>query len=137
MDSDEERMQRHLAKTYTAKVDGVERRIGNSFYRGDTANYSPSRSDIEKASAVPDFILKGWMPDQPFIGPNTNIVAFGSCFAANIGRYLASIGFEVSTQREGTAYIQRISDGLVNVFAILQQFEWAWESRVPTVELWH
>jgi hypothetical protein len=137
MHADEDRMRRHLAKTYTAKVNGEERRIGSSFYRGDSANHAPYRGDVEKSSGIPDFILKGWMPDEPFIGADTNIVAFGSCFAANIGRYLASLGFQVTTQREGTAYIQRISDGLVNVFAILQQFEWAWENRVPTVELWH
>jgi hypothetical protein len=136
-DSDDERTRRHLAKVYTAQADGGERRVGSSFYRGDTANYAPRRGDVEKASTIADFILKGWMPDEPFIGPDTNIVAFGSCFAANIGRYLASLGFQVTTEREGTAYIQRIADGLVNVFAILQQFEWAWENRVPTVELWH
>lgn len=129
--------ERHLAKTFTATVGEKQRRIGSSFYRGDIAHYFPNRRDIEQPTAIPQFILKGWMPEQPFIDQKTNIVAFGSCFAANIGRYLANIGFDVATQREGSAYIQRISDGLVNVHAICQQFEWAWENRVPEVELWH
>jgi hypothetical protein len=129
--------ERHLAKTFTATVGEKQRRIGSSFYRGDIANYFPNRRDIGQPTAIPQFILKGWMPEQPFIDQKTNIVAFGSCFAANIGRYLANIGFDVATRREGTAYIQRISDGLVNVHAICQQFEWAWENRVPGVELWH
>ncbi len=77
------------------------------------------------------------MPETPMIGPDSTIVAFGSCFAANIGWYLSSLGFDVSTRREGKAYVQKITDGLVNVFAIAQQFEWAWENRVPQVELWH
>ena len=66
--------------------------------------------------------------------PALSIVAFGSCFAANIGHYLASAGFNVRPSRR-IAYVQWISDGLVNVHAILQQFEWAWEERVPKVEL--
>ena len=128
---------RHLAKTFTATVNEKSRRIGSSFYRGAVANYFPNRRDIANSTAINDFILKGWMPAQPFVDHKTNIVAFGSCFAANIGRYLSSLGFDVATQREGSAYIQRISDGLVNVHAICQQFEWAWENRVPQVELWH
>ena len=129
--------EKHLSKTYAIKVNGEERRIGTTFYRGETANYMPWRRDMEKPNAIVDFILKGWMPEAPFIEQDTRIVAFGSCFAANIGRYLAAIGFDVSTRRDGAAYIQRIGDGLVNVFAIRQQFEWAWENRVPEVELWH
>ena len=97
----------------------------------------PRAEPMRRSDAIEEFILSGWMPEKPFIGPESNIVAFGSCFAANIGRYLNSLGFAISTQKEGKAYIQRISDGLVNVFAIAQQFEWAWENRVPDVHLWH
>ena len=132
-----DRKDRHLNELFTAEADGMQRLVGTSFYRGATANYPPLRDDVDQATAIPAYILKGWMPEAPFISQDTNIVAFGSCFAANVGRYLASVGYQVSTQRQGTAYVQRISDGLVNVFAILQQFEWAWENRVPTVELWH
>jgi len=104
---------------------------------GDAENRFPDRRQIVDPTAISQFILKGWMPDQPFIDHKTNIVAFGSCFAANIGRYLANLGFDVATRRQGAAYVQQIEDGLVNVFAICQQFEWAWENRVPSVELWH
>lgn len=110
---------------------------GGSFYRGDVVNLLPRRPTFATDSAIPEFILKGWMPAEPFIGPDTNIVSFGSCFAAGIGRYLASLGFSVSTERQGSAYIQVIGDGMVNVYAICQQFEWAWEDRVPKVDLWH
>ena len=100
-------------------------------------NRFPGRREIVDPTAISRFILQGWMPERPFIDHTTNIVAFGSCFAANIGRYLANLGFDVATQREGAAYVQQINDGLVNVHAICQQFEWAWENRVPNVELWH
>ncbi|MFO1081944.1 MAG: GSCFA domain-containing protein [Reyranellaceae bacterium] len=118
-------------------VNGETKRIGSSFYRGAGASYMPRLADIRKPSAIAEYILKGWMPSQPFIGPQTSVVAFGSCFAANVGRYLASIGYEVATRREGNAHIQRIGDGLVNVHSICQQFEWAWENKVPSVALWH
>jgi len=110
---------------------------GGSFYRGDTINKSPVLKQLATETGIQDYILKGWMPDKPFIGPHTNIVAFGSCFASNIGKYLKNLGFDVTTAREGKAHVQRISDGLVNVFAIAQQFEWAWENRTPSIELWH
>lgn len=125
------------SRKFNYVADGNSRVMSRSFFRGDTANYMPHRADMEKAAAIIDHVLTGWMPVEPFIGPQTNVVAFGSCFAANIGRYLTGLGFNVPTQREGRAYVQRVSDGLVNVFAIAQQFEWAWENRVPSVELWH
>lgn len=110
---------------------------GSSFFRGDVMNLMPKAGPMRETSAIEDFILKGWMPKERFIGADANIVAFGSCFAANIGRYLNNLGFAIATQREGKAHIQKISDGLVNVYAIAQQFEWAWENRVPDIQLWH
>ncbi len=110
---------------------------GGSFYRGEAFDIMPRAARMYSEAGIEKHILKGWMPREPFIGPTTNIVAFGSCFAANIGRYLTNLGFDVSTKREGTAHVQKISDGLVNVFAIAQQFEWAWENRVPVADLWH
>ena len=110
---------------------------GGSFYRGEVMSKMPKAGPMREPSAIEDFILEGWMPARRFIGPESNIVAFGSCFAANIGRYLNNLGFAIATQREGKAHIQKISDGLVNVYAIAQQFEWAWENRVPDIQLWH
>jgi hypothetical protein len=97
----------------------------------------PRQTELTRETLIQDYILKGWMPDKPFIGPQTNIVAFGSCFASNIGNCLQNLGFDIATAREGKAYVQTIADGLVNVFAICQQFEWAWENHAPAAELWH
>lgn len=110
---------------------------GESFYRGDVLNHMPGAVELTRETAIQDYILKGWMPDKAFIGPDTTIVAFGSCFAANIGNHLHNLGYNILTARNGGAYVQMIADGLVNVFAICQQFEWAWENRIPSVELWH
>jgi GSCFA family len=110
---------------------------GRQFYRGDTANYMPNEDTMFQPRGLIDYVLKGWVPAEPFITAQSDIVAFGSCFAGNIGRHLANIGFDVSTRRKGEAYVQTIAEGLVNVHSICQQFEWAWENRVPQVELWH
>ena len=91
----------------------------------------PRQVELLRETAIQEHILKGWMPDKPFIGPNSTIVAFGSCFASNIGNYLHNLGFDIATARQGRAYVQTIADGLVNVFAICQQFEWAWENIAP------
>ncbi len=82
------------------------------YFRGEGASRMPFREDMRAPNAIADFILKGWMPQAPFITRDMDIVAFGSCFATNIGRYLASAGFNIATERQGIAYVQRLSDGL-------------------------
>jgi len=119
------------------EMEGEKRSTSRSFFRGDSANYHPDRSDLLPADSIPRYILKGWMPSEKFITGESNIVAFGSCFASNVGRYLSGIGYNVETEKEGDAYVQKISDGMVNVHSICQQFEWAWEGKVPSVSLWH
>lgn len=108
-----------------------------TFYRGDTANFLPMRTTMSQPSALAEQVLAGWMPEAPFIGRETTVVAFGSCFAGYISRYLSSLGFDIATAKDKKAYVSAMGDGIVNVFAIRQQFEWAWENKVPAVDLWH
>ncbi|MCP9851127.1 GSCFA domain-containing protein [Cyanobium sp. Morenito 9A2] len=122
---------------FSYEIAGEKRVTSNTFYRGSSANYHPNRADMLHSSSIPEYILAGWMPQEPFIEGSSKLVAFGSCFAKNIGRYLAGIGYNVTTKGKGSTYVQAIGDGMVNVHAICQQFEWAWENRKPTVELWH
>ncbi|MCP9851219.1 GSCFA domain-containing protein [Cyanobium sp. Morenito 9A2] len=119
------------------EMEGEKRSTTRSFYRGENARFHPDRADMLNESSIPKYILDGWMPKERFVQADSNVVAFGSCFASNIGRYLAGMGFNVTTQKKGDAYVQKISDGMVNVHSIAQQFEWAWENRVPGVSLWH
>jgi hypothetical protein len=74
------------------------------------------------------------------IGPDTKIVAFGSCFASNITEWLAKRNFSVLTKKDGehsNAYIVRFGEGMVNTSVIRQQFEWAFEGKTWAEELWH
>ena len=89
--------------------------------------------------AVLDNVLKGWLPEKPFITPSTQITAFGSCFAFNISNWLARRNFRVLTRNDDhkDAYVIRMGEGMVNTFVIRQQFEWAWDEREFDQALWH
>jgi hypothetical protein len=116
---------------------GRHKKVHNSWYRGENTRFSPNLLDMESADAIEDFILKGWLPDQPYISENVNVTAFGSCFAENISKWLRQRNYKVLTKEKGDAYVIVCSEGMVNSFAILGQFEWALENRAPTIELWH
>jgi hypothetical protein len=111
-----------------------------SWFRGESCNFHPFKADLAPHDAVLKQVLAGWLPGQPLIDQDTRIVAFGSCFAANITEYLANRKFNVLTAKDGEhsgAYLVRFSEGMVNSFAIRQQLEWALEKRAPETILWH
>ncbi|WP_320196959.1 GSCFA domain-containing protein [Agrobacterium rosae] len=119
------------------KEEGHERRVGYSFFRGDTTNFYPALSSLRGKNGISKFVMKGWAPPQPFIDENTRIVAFGSCFAENISQYLNGLGFNILTKRPSNAYVSKMGDGFVHTDAIRGQFEWAWEGKNPSSHLWH
>jgi hypothetical protein len=117
--------------------DGKTARTSRTFYRGETVNFYPTDESLTADDFVGKYIAAGLMPSAPFITHETVVVAFGSCFAKHISDHLATIGFRVESRRSTNAYISVMGDGIVNSFAILQQFEWAWENKVPATPLWH
>lgn len=122
------------------KIDGVRQSAHHTWFRGDHCNFNPAMQNMRKTDSVEKFILQGWAPETPLIAPSTKVVAFGSCFAANITKWLASRDFSVLTKKEDNAsssYVVRFGEGMVNTFVILQQFEWALENRQPEGDLWH
>ncbi|MTI02788.1 GSCFA domain-containing protein [Roseibium sp. RKSG952] len=116
--------------------DGSEFR---TWFRGEHTNFNPTALQMVDEEAVETFVLKGWQPDTPCITPETQITAFGSCFAANISNWLSKRNFRVLTQGEEAkrAYVVSCGEGMVNSFVIRQQFEWAWENKVFSQVLWH
>lgn len=97
----------------------------------------PDEARLAADATLDDTLFRGLLPDRPFVDADSTLIAFGSCFANNISRYLNSIGYNVATRRDTIAYVARLGDGIVNTYAIRQQFEWAWEGRIPQVEAWH
>ncbi len=111
--------------------------IGSSFFRGEHCNFNPYLSDHQSTDFLERFLLKGWMPEAPHIDHKTNITAFGSCFAANVSKYLSEVGYNVSKDSSPEIYISSMGEGLVNVHSLLGQFEWALEGVDPPKGLWH
>lgn len=114
-----------------------KRRIGSSFYRGDTINFTPYSEDFEKADFLQDYLLKGWTPAAPVLTKGMKITAFGSCFAVHITEHLSKIGYDLARDRDPGIYVSAMGEGLVNTHAILGQFEWAFLNKTQPVELWH
>ncbi len=121
--------------TIEFKTAGKPHRSDVSFWRGEHTVFHPTDDDLASPSAL-DHLSIG-MPAKPFVTKQSNIVAFGSCFADNISYYLHDRGFNIATKKDAVAHISRMGDGIVNTYAVLQQFEWAWNGKVPTQELWH
>lgn len=118
------------------EVEGKTQRISGSYFRGEKPQFYPEDRTLERDYVVDRFFMKGWAPPRPFIEPSTPIVAFGSCFAKNISNYLHAKGYNVLTKKANKAYVTSMGDGMVHTHAIRQQFEWAWENRVPKADLW-
>lgn len=110
-----------------------------TWFRGENTNLLPSNRYFFRRDGVEKFVLKGWAPKEPVISVNSQVTAFGSCFAANISNWMAKRSYTVLNRSDDAskAYVVQCGEGMVNSFVILQQFEWAWENRVFEQELWH
>lgn len=110
-----------------------------TWFRGEHTHFNPTMARMIDATGVPRFVLQGWAPPAPVIRPDTQITAFGSCFAANISNWLSKRHFRVLNKDPSAknAYVVACGEGMVNSFVIRQQFEWAWENRTFEGELWH
>ncbi|MGH6925416.1 MAG: GSCFA domain-containing protein [Propylenella sp.] len=113
------------------------KQMGSAFFRGANCNFNPYLKDHTRERFLENFLLKGLLPREPQIFRDTKVTAFGSCFAENITRYLSGLGFSLSKQRNPDIYISSMGEGLVNVHALAQQFEWALENVAPPENLWH
>lgn len=113
------------------------KKIGSSFYRGPNCNFSPYQGDFVRRHFLETYLLKGLAPSERPIKKTTKITAFGSCFASHIAEHLSVAGYNLSKDRDPNIYISSMGEGLVNVHAIAQQFEWALENVRPPEDLWH
>ena len=107
------------------------------FFRGEHANFNPVEPSLDRADAFSEFVLKGLAPAAPFITKQMSILGFGSCFAGHIQHYLHKRGYEVISRNKWRTYVIHMHEDFVNTFSILQQFEWAFNNKAPSVQLWH
>ena len=111
--------------------------FNGTWFRGDHTHFIPSKEDLRRATAFDDYVMTGWAPAVPFIERSDPIVAFGSCFAAAISDHLAAAGYAVLGKKlDLNAHIVRFGEGMVNTFAIRQQFEWALTGKEFPQSLW-
>jgi len=112
-------------------------RPGGVFFRGEYRNFWPKQENFASDSFLESYVLKGWMPAAPSINIRTKVTTFGSCFAVGIANHLSKLGYSIAKKRDPEIYISRMSEGFVNIYSILQQFEWALENKAPPENLWH
>lgn len=109
-----------------------------AWFRGEHCNYNPLRQDLATASRVIDHVLKGWLPPEPLIGPETRVTAFGSCFARHICEWLAKRSFNVlNADTQNASHLVTMGEAMVNTFSLLEQLLWAFEGRHFEGEFWH
>jgi hypothetical protein len=106
------------------------------WYRGEHCNFNPYRKNIDEEDAIEKYVLQGWLPDQPLINKKTNIVAFGSCFAANILRYLKEVGYNINS-KNALDFQGCLGAGVNTTFAIKDSLEWIYENKQFNEETWH
>lgn len=117
---------------------GKKRRAHGTWYRGETTNFHPQRDSLDEPDAVAKYVGHGWFPQKPFISKEDRIAAFGSCFAAEVTKFLAAEGYQLFGQKGSkNAHVVRSGEGIVNTAAIVQQFEWAYNDKAPAAEIWH
>ncbi|MEL6679096.1 MAG: GSCFA domain-containing protein [Pseudomonadota bacterium] len=125
-----------LLKFQTTTKDTPEYR---TWFRGEHTNILPHNRHLFTPEGIGKYVLHGWTPEAPVIGTDTQVTAFGSCFAANISNWLSQRNYNVLNKAADAkrAYVVGCGEGMVNSFVILQQFEWAWENQIFQDELWH
>jgi hypothetical protein len=125
--------------TFGFSAGATAQQAHSSWFRGEHCNFNPTKEDAEDADAILKYILKGWIPEAPFVSRALNVTAFGSCFAANISLFLHNQGYRILNSKKWNldAYIIECGEGMVNTHALLQQFEWAFEDKKFSQGLWH
>jgi hypothetical protein len=117
--------------------EGRVTKFHGSWFRGEHTHFIPSKEDLRSESALEDYVMTGWTPPRPFISRDTPIVAFGSCFAANVSRFLEERGYAILGRGlRLKSHIIRCGEGMVNSFAIRQQLEWALLDKAFPPNLW-
>jgi hypothetical protein len=114
--------------------------VQSTWYRGEHCNFNPTKADLREPDAIERHITAGWLPEAPFITRALGITAFGSCFAGHVSDHLLARAYRVLTDKRHVdvngSYVIRCAEGIVNTFAIRQQFEWAFCGTKFDEDLW-
>ncbi|MDO6838028.1 GSCFA domain-containing protein [Paraglaciecola chathamensis] len=89
----------------------------SSWHEADVKKYPASISDFTLTHEnISKFCLQGHTPSLPFLGKEDNVIAIGSCFAAELRHFLNDVGLSSDSFW--------IPSGLNNTFSLLDFFSW-------------
>ena len=97
-------------------------------------NLMPSKHELRTAGA--EAVLGGWKPKAPLIQADTNVLAFGSCFASYFILWLGDHGFNRGRARSPYSMLVRFGFGFENVPVVAQQLRWAFGEFDGRHALW-
>jgi hypothetical protein len=101
------------------------------WYLGENFKRYPNRQLLLDADF--DTWLKGWMPSEPIIYPQSRVLALGSCFASNFVEWLDRHGFNKLNMEASRALLRNPFE---NTAVVEQLFRWAFAELDPTTLVW-
>ena len=131
-------MKKETLPTLLYKTKSDSQKFGGHWFRGKNCNFIPSKKHFKDNNFFEKYILKGFKPNKPFITKKHNILAFGSCFAAEVSKYLASKNYSIFNKKYSTdAHIIRYGEGMANTFTVLEQLLWAFDNKNIEKNTWY
>jgi hypothetical protein len=113
-------------------------KFGGHWFRGNNCNFIPSKKHFKDIDFFEKYIIKGFKPKKPFISKKNNVLAFGSCFAAEVSKYLADKNYSIFNKKYSTdAHIIRYGEGMANTFTVLEQLLWAFDNKNIEKNTWY
>jgi hypothetical protein len=103
----------------------------SAWYLGENFKWYPNRQQLLNGDF--DTWLKGWMPSEPVIYPQSRVFALGSCFAGNFVEWLDRHGFNHSNMETSRALLRNPFE---NSAVVEQLFRWAFAELDPTTLVW-
>lgn len=92
--------------------------------------YPRRMEDFDDLEALIDkYVLKGWLPPEKPFGPGSQLLTLGSCFAAELRKYLA--------EHEHESRLIFVPPGLNNTFALRQFIDWSLTGNASTDAYWY
>ena len=104
------------------------------WHKGKVYNRHPDKAKLREEGLAS--VAKGYLPDAPIIGPETQVLAVGSCFAAHFILWLAEHGFNRTYPESPYNALLRFGQHFESPAVIAQQFRWAFGELDPASLLW-
>jgi len=111
---------------------------GDDWRRGKFGSNYPTKDCLKEDASVDYYFFKNLVPEKPIITRDKNILTLGSCFAGYIKDYLNEKFYKLQNDNssQSKAHIFSFTDGIVNTYTLLQQFEWAFGNADFSQPLW-